>query len=159
MGAACLRAAPVAPACTARSPQQGARPCWPGHPEDAAARHAPAGPPLTPRSHPASRSPLQPAGDRAWETVFGAFAPVLQGEPLVDATLHSVVLQIPLEGEAAGLPACLGGPVPAPLLLPCSALCAALLQAGLELEPALWAGERPRCRAWACMLLLARAAS
>lgn len=42
---------------------------------------------------------LQPAGDRAWETVFGAFAPVLQGEPLVDATLHSVVLQIPLEGE------------------------------------------------------------
>lgn len=39
-----------------------------------------------------------PAGDRAWETVFGAFAPVLQGEPLVDATLHSVVLQIPLEG-------------------------------------------------------------
>ncbi|KAL4425473.1 hypothetical protein ABPG75_009489 [Micractinium tetrahymenae] len=39
-----------------------------------------------------------PAGDRAWETVFGAFAPVVQGEPLVDATVYSVVLQIPLEG-------------------------------------------------------------
>ncbi len=63
---------------------------------------APGSPALPP---PLSHHPSpQPAGDRAWETVFGAFAPVLQGEPLEDAALHSVVLQIPLEGAPSCQP-------------------------------------------------------
>ena len=41
---------------------------------------------------------LQPAGDRAWQTVLGAFAPVVSGDAVPDAALYSVVLQIPLEG-------------------------------------------------------------
>lgn len=39
-----------------------------------------------------------PAGSLAWETLFGAYAPVMQGEAVVDAAVYSVVLQIPLEG-------------------------------------------------------------
>ncbi|PRW58962.1 Pyruvate phosphate dikinase,PEP pyruvate-binding [Chlorella sorokiniana] len=39
-----------------------------------------------------------PAGDRAWDTVLGAFAPVMRGEAVTDAAVYSVVLQIPLEG-------------------------------------------------------------
>ena len=42
---------------------------------------------------------VQPAGDRAWETVFSAWAPVIRGEPVTSAALYSVVMQIPLEGE------------------------------------------------------------
>lgn len=54
-------------------------------------------PPLPPT--PASHPPLQPAGDRAWDTVLGAYAPVMRGEAVTDAAVYSVVLQIPLEGE------------------------------------------------------------
>lgn len=39
-----------------------------------------------------------PAGERAWETVFGAYTPVLHEEQVLDAAVYSVVLQIPLEG-------------------------------------------------------------
>lgn len=42
---------------------------------------------------------VQPAGDRAWDTVLGAYAPVMRGEAVTDAAVYSVVLQIPLEGE------------------------------------------------------------
>lgn len=40
-----------------------------------------------------------PAGSLAWETVLGAFAPVMQGEPVIDSAAYSVVLQVPLEGS------------------------------------------------------------
>ena len=46
--------------------------------------------------------PLQPAGSLAWETVLGAFAPVMQGEPVIDSAAYSVVLQVPLEGGRDG---------------------------------------------------------
>ncbi|KAI3438818.1 hypothetical protein D9Q98_001235 [Chlorella vulgaris] len=42
-----------------------------------------------------------PTGSLAWETVFGAYAPVMQGEQVVEAASYSVVLQIPLEGVLA----------------------------------------------------------
>lgn len=45
---------------------------------------------------------VQPTGSLAWETVFGAYAPVMQGEQVVEAASYSVVLQIPLEGTAGG---------------------------------------------------------
>ncbi|PSC76234.1 Pyruvate phosphate dikinase,PEP pyruvate-binding [Micractinium conductrix] len=51
-----------------------------------------------PKGWHSSPSVSTPAGDRAWETVFGAFAPVIQGETAPDAAVYSVVLQVPLEG-------------------------------------------------------------
>lgn len=42
-----------------------------------------------------------PAGGRAWQTPFSAHVPVLDGVPVEEAAVHSIVLQMPLEGKRA----------------------------------------------------------
>ena len=39
---------------------------------------------------------------KAWQTPFGVYAPVMDGEPMSSCAAHAVVLQLPLEGMLQG---------------------------------------------------------
>ena len=39
---------------------------------------------------------------KAWQTPFGMYAPVMDGEPMSSCAAHAVVLQLPLEGRLQG---------------------------------------------------------
>lgn len=70
---------------------------------------------------------LCPAG-RAWQTQFGHYAPMVEGALVEPAAVHSVILQLPLEGESAGRSGCSSELASAWVLcaLFCTAACAAV---------------------------------
>jgi hypothetical protein len=48
----------------------------------------------------------QPCGATAWETGMAAHAPVLEGEPATSAVVHSVLIQVPMQGETSAFFVC-----------------------------------------------------